>query len=118
MKIALPTREGCIDDHFGHCDHYTVFTLDDERRTLKSERLDSPQGCGCKSNIAEKLADMGVKVLLAGNMGDGAFRILSRKGIKVVRGCSGEVDSVLENWLKGRVKDQLINCGHDDCPNH
>lgn len=23
-KIAIPTREGMIDDHFGHCAYYTV----------------------------------------------------------------------------------------------
>ena len=28
MLIALPTRDGKIDDHFGHCDHYTVVTVE------------------------------------------------------------------------------------------
>ena len=28
MKIALPTRDGRIDDHFGHCDHYTIVTVE------------------------------------------------------------------------------------------
>ena len=23
-KIAIPTREGMIDDHFGHCAYYTI----------------------------------------------------------------------------------------------
>ena len=26
-KIALPTREDMVDDHFGHCAYYTVVTL-------------------------------------------------------------------------------------------
>ena len=25
-KIAIPTREGMVDDHFGHCAYYTVVT--------------------------------------------------------------------------------------------
>ena len=29
MKIAIPTREGRVDDHFGHCDHYTIFAIED-----------------------------------------------------------------------------------------
>ena len=29
-KIAIPTREDMVDDHFGHCAYYTVVTLDDE----------------------------------------------------------------------------------------
>ena len=29
-KIAIPTREGMVDDHFGHCAYYTVVTLDEQ----------------------------------------------------------------------------------------
>ena len=74
-KIAIPTREGMIDDHFGHCAYYTVFTLDEQNQVIYQERLDSPEGCGCKSNIAYELCDMGVSVMLAGNMGAGALRL-------------------------------------------
>jgi len=50
--IAIPTRDGMVDDHFGHCAYYTVVTLDEQNQVVKQERLDSPEGCGCKSNIA------------------------------------------------------------------
>ena len=43
-KIAIPTREGMIDDHFGHCAYYTVFTLDEQNQVIYQERLDSPEG--------------------------------------------------------------------------
>ena len=42
-KIAIPTREGMIDDHFGHCAYYTVFTLDEQNQVMNQERLDSPE---------------------------------------------------------------------------
>ena len=35
-KIALPTRNGAVDDHFGHCECYTIFTLDADRRIADS----------------------------------------------------------------------------------
>ena len=54
MKIAIPTRDCRIDDHFGHCDHYTIYTI--ENKTIAArEELPSPQGCGCKSGIAADL---------------------------------------------------------------
>ncbi len=31
MKIALPTRQNVIDDHFGHCEYYTLFTINDNK---------------------------------------------------------------------------------------
>ena len=38
-KIAIPTREGMIDDHFGHCAYYTVFTLDEQNQVIYQELL-------------------------------------------------------------------------------
>ena len=29
MKIAVPTRDGRVDDHFGHCAYYTIFNIID-----------------------------------------------------------------------------------------
>ena len=83
MKIAIPTRDNMVDSHFGHCESYTIYTIDDNREITGKESLPSPQGCGCKSNIASVLQQMGVTVMLAGNMGDGAFNVLNLHGINV-----------------------------------
>ena len=72
MKIALPTRQNIIDSHFGHCEYYTIFTVDkDTKEIVNEEILKSPAGCGCKSNIATTLSEMGIELMLAGNMGEG-----------------------------------------------
>ncbi|WP_017414373.1 NifB/NifX family molybdenum-iron cluster-binding protein [Clostridium tunisiense] len=121
MKIALPSRNNSIDSHFGHCEYFTVFTVDtNTKEILSSEQVASPAGCGCKSNIASVLVDMGVKVMLAGNMGDGAVRVLNNVGIQVLRGCSGDVKAVASNWLQGAVVDSGDSChAHDhECHNH
>ena len=75
--IAIPTRDGIVDDHFGHCAYYTVVTLDEQNQVVKQERLDSPEGCGCKSNIASVMQEMGITLMLAGNMGMGASAIIT-----------------------------------------
>jgi predicted Fe-Mo cluster-binding NifX family protein len=59
---------------------YTVFTIGKVTKIENSEIVPSPQGCGCKSNIASVLKEMGVTTLLAGNMGDGALNVLNRNG--------------------------------------
>jgi predicted Fe-Mo cluster-binding NifX family protein len=113
MKIALPSRQNIIDDHFGHCEYFTVFTISDNKEITAQETLASPSGCGCKSNIAQTLSAMGVKVMLAGNMGEGAVNVLNRAGIEVLRGCSGDVKNVVLKWLDG----SLIDSG-DSCHEH
>lgn len=119
MKIiAIPTRDGKVDSHFGHCDHYTVISIDETNNITKRERLDSPQGCGCKSNIASTMEEMGISLMLAGNMGQGAFNKLSEHGIEVIRGCEGDVEDVLQAFLNGKLKDNAETCDHHDCGNH
>jgi predicted Fe-Mo cluster-binding NifX family protein len=81
MKIALPSRQNHIDEHFGHREHFTVFTIDDQRKIAAEEKIASPAGCGCKSNIAQTLAGQNVPLMLAGNMGQGAVNIPNGYGI-------------------------------------
>lgn len=103
MKIAVPTRGNVVDDHFGHCEFYTIFTVDEAKNITDTETLPSPQGCGCKSDIASVLREKGVTVMLAGSMGDGALKVLSDQNIKVLRGCKGDVRKIAEGYLKGFV---------------
>lgn len=122
MKIAIPTREGRVDNHFGHCDHYTIYTVEN-RQVVESEELPSPQGCGCKSGVAAILRDMGVEVMLAGDMGDGAKSKLEECNIKVIRGCKGDIGAVLNGYLLGFILDSGVGCsahegGAHECGSH
>ena len=110
MKIALPSLNNNIDDHFGHCKYFTVLTVDENKKIVTEERVESPHGCGCKSNIVSTLSEMGVTIMLAGNIGGGAINVLNNNGIQVIRGCSGDVETVAEQWLAGNVTDSGIVC--------
>ncbi len=110
MKIALPSHQNSVDGHFGHCEYFTVFTVNDKNQIVAEEKVMSPAGCGCKSNIVHTLSDMGVSLMLAGNMGEGAVQVLNSRGIDVLRGCSGNVRDVAEKWLAGTLTDSGISC--------
>ena len=58
MKIAVPVHKDMIDGHFGHCEGFSVFTIDDKKAIVAEDSVTSPAGCGCKSNIASILAGM------------------------------------------------------------
>ena len=117
-KIAIPTRDEMVDDHFGHCAYYTIVTLDDQNQVINSERLASPEGCGCKSNIASVMQEMGISLMLAGNMGMGAYNKLNAHGISVIRGSHGKVEEVLNAYQQGLLTDSLEACDHHDCNHH
>ncbi len=111
MKIAIPTRDNVVDDHFGHCAYYSIYTIEDGK-LLSQETLEAPKGCGCKSNIASILSEMGIELMLAGSMGDGAKNKLESSNIKVIRGCSGIVGMVLAAYLAGKISDSGEGCNH------
>ena len=114
MKIAIPTKGNSVDSHFGHCEAYTVFSTDEKKKIIDTEILPSPQGCGCKSNIAAVLQQKGVSIMLAGNMGNGALNVLTSHGIEVYRGCSGDVRKVAEGFLEGQIDDSGEGCHHHE----
>ena len=116
MKIALPSRNEMIDSHFGHCEYFTVFTIENSN-IIDQELIPSPAGCGCKSNIASVLAASGVSLMLAGNMGDGAVNVLSQSGIDVIRGCSGNTKEVTLAWIAGNLIDSGDSCHEHECHN-
>lgn len=113
MKIAIPlTSENRINDHFGHCEYYGVFTISENKEIIDMKTLKSEQGCGCKSNIASVLADQGVTIMLAGGIGGGAVNVLNHRGIDVVKGCSGYAEQVIRDYIQGKLLDSGITCSH------
>ena len=111
MKIAVPvTVENKIDGHFGHCAFYHVHTLSESGDILETKCLESPQGCGCKSNIATVLADHGVTVMLAGGIGEGAINVLNNACISVIRGCTGFSTDVAKQYAAGTISDSGSTC--------
>ncbi|HNY10620.1 MAG TPA: NifB/NifX family molybdenum-iron cluster-binding protein [Candidatus Wallbacteria bacterium] len=116
MKIAIPTNGNLIDGHFGHCESFTIFSINEKKEIASEEKLTPPAGCGCKSSIVPQLAGMGVKLLLAGNIGQGAINILGANGIEVIRGCAGEPRTAVKSWLDGTLVDGGETChSHEGC---
>lgn len=115
MKIAVPvTKDNNIDGHFGHCESYGVYTISETNEIKEVKKVDSLQGCGCKSDIASVLASDGVSVMLAGGIGGGAINVLNSNGIEVIRGCAGNANEVVKLYLSGLVTDSGSSCNHHE----
>jgi len=117
MRIAVPARDGRIDEHFGHCKEFLVFRAEGDQ-LVAEPTIPSPEGCGCKSGVAADLARAGVTHLVAGNMGEGAVRVLGSHGIAVVRGASGDPGAAALAFLKGALADSGLGCAGHGEPGH
>lgn len=115
LKLAVPTRGGQVDEHFGHCESFTIYSIDDSKNVTGQESFTPPPACGCKSNLIPTLVDMGVSVLIAGNMGEGAVQRLAQAGITVYRGAKGDVSEAVQAWSQGKLVDSKVVClAHGD----
>ena len=117
MKIAVPSRDGLVDEHFGHCKEFLVFRVDGDA-LVEEQSVPSLEGCGCKSGVASILARSGVTHLVAGNMGQGAVHVLEAQGIIVVRGASGQARAAAEAFAKGSLADSGEGCAGHGEPGH
>ncbi|MFH1319418.1 MAG: NifB/NifX family molybdenum-iron cluster-binding protein [Bacteroidota bacterium] len=127
-KIAVPvTKSNQVDDHFGHCEFYGVYTISEKNEIVDVQTIKSEQGCGCKSNIASVLSDKGVTIMLAGGIGEGAINVLNNWGINVIRGCSGNAADIVKQFVEEKISDSGESClqhehhhghGHDQVCNH
>lgn len=114
-KVAIPiTKDNKIEDHFGKCEYYSIYTISDENEIINTQTLKSEQGCGCKSNIANDLSNDGVSMMLAGGIGAGAIYVLSNSGIHVIRGCSGTPEEIIEQFVNGNIQDSGESCIQHD----
>jgi predicted Fe-Mo cluster-binding NifX family protein len=120
MKIAVPVKgNNTIDEHFGHCDFFSIYSISEKNEIEDVQTIKSPQGCGCKSNMANVLAQDGVTLMLAGGIGGGAINAMNNAGIEVIRGCSGNAMEIVKLYITGMVKDSGVNChAHEHTHEH
>ena len=116
MKIAIPTKQDQVDNHFGHCDFFTIFELNEQFDVIGKEKLEAGKVCGCKSNLTDDLVQKGVNLLLAGGIGEGAIRKLNAENIEVIAGFNGNIETAVETWKRKDFSSNFTICTeHDEC---
>ncbi|MGA7874891.1 MAG: NifB/NifX family molybdenum-iron cluster-binding protein [Desulfoferrobacter sp.] len=107
MKIALsvnrPNIEGEIDPRFGRC-LYFIFV---EPETMQYEVEENPNlgaASGAGISTAQFVASKGAKVLITGNIGPNAYKVLSAADIEMFTGVSGGIRDVIDAYKSGDLK--------------
>lgn len=100
MKIAVTTQGNQIFQHFGQCQNFTVFVVEDSKIKERTTIDASKNG---HAALASFLKDAGVGVLICGGIGDGAKHMLSQAGIKLVSGVDGNIEDAGELLYFGKL---------------
>lgn len=112
MKIAVPTAEGKLCMHFGHCEKFVIATVDEQTKTIigKEDVVPPPHEPGV---LPKWLHEKGVNAIIAGGMGMKAQEFFQQFGIQVVVGAPADhSQNVILSWLKGELITGGNICDH------
>lgn len=112
MRIAVTYENEQVFQHFGHCEEFKIFDVE-EGKVVKTGIADA-SAFGHESTIGF-LKELGVDVLICGGIGPGAQNVLRRNGIEFYGGTSGRVDDVVTDFLRNElVYNPDVTCDHHD----
>ena len=115
MKIAVASEGTDVSQHFGHCEKFTIFEIEDGKAF--SDQVIANPGHECGS-MPRFLKDLGVSVVISGGMGAGAFNGLQSNGLIPVTGAEGTTRDAVEGYLSGRLKTGGFSCGCHEGHDH
>ena len=111
MKIAVATEGTNVSGHFGKCENFTIAEI--ENSAILSKDIINTLG-NQHGLLPTFLASHDVNVVIAVGMGEGARQNLISNDIKIISGASGNVDEVINAYLKGNLKSNDVGCsGHE-----
>jgi predicted Fe-Mo cluster-binding NifX family protein len=111
MKIAIPTAQGKLAMHFGHCAFFTIVTLDANNNISATEEVEAPPHE--PGLLPAWLGEREVNVIIAGGMGQRAQQLFSDSGIKVIVGAPAEsVQVIVNNYLADNLTTGINLCDH------
>ncbi len=122
MKIVIPSKDGKLCAHFGHCESYSFVEVNTENKEILSKEVRIPEdGISCQS--ANWIASQGANVVLAGGMGGRPLNIFEQNGVKVITGCPElPIEEVVNKYLTNTLETGSNACGgeHHHChgPSH
>ena len=112
MKIAIPTANGLLCMHFGHCEVFTILDIDPESKTVVSteELVPPPHEPGV---LPAWLAEVGATAIIAGGMGMRAQELFAQNNIQTIVGAQpAEPKAIVEAYLAGSLTTGANACDH------
>ena len=110
MRIAIPTYDGKLAQHFGHSEAFVVVEVEDGEVTA-SEQVAPP---GHAPGVLPRwLAEQGCSVIIAGGMGRRAQDLFTAGGITVVYGAPVlPAEDLVRQYLAGTLQAGDNLCDH------
>ncbi len=101
MKVAIAKEGNVVSGHFGHCEGFEVFDV--ENNSIVGRKfIENP---GHRPGFLPRfVAEKGIKLIIAGGMGETAQELFKENGVDVVVGAQGNLDDIINKYISGELK--------------
>ena len=112
MKIAIPTAQGKLCMHFGHCEKFAIVTVDEDSKSIANIEMITPPPHE-PGLLPRWLGEQGSNLVIAGGMGQRAQQLFAQNGVKVVVGAPAETPEILISaFLNNSLETGQNACDH------
>jgi len=121
MRIAVTYENGEIFQHFGHCEQFKLYDVEEGK--IVQEQIIGSNGSG-HGALAGLLQAAQVDALICGGIGMGAQMALADAGVQLYAGVQGSADAAAKALAEGNLDyDPDARCDHHehhggDCGHH
>jgi predicted Fe-Mo cluster-binding NifX family protein len=110
LLFAIPTAQGELCNHFGHCEKFALVTVKDGKVVNQEMLTPPPHEPGV---LPKWLAEKGANIIIAGGMGKRAQDLFTEQGIKVVTGAPvAAPDQLVSHYLGSTLVTGANTCDH------
>jgi len=109
-KIAIPTTGGVLSAHFGHCEKFAIYDLEDNKIVKEEFVTPPPHEPGSHPAF---LRNLGCNAIIAGGMGSRAQQLFAQNNIEVIIGLrSDNLKGLVEEYISGNLESGENLCDH------
>ena len=112
MRIAIPVAQDRLCPHFGHCDQFAIFDIDDNLKKVinKCDIIPPAHEPGV---LPKWLSGLKVNIIIAGGMGQRAQQLFAQNDVDVVIGATtSSPEELVSAYLGGSLKTGDNICDH------
>jgi len=100
-KIAIPMKDGKLCPHFGHCEYFSIVTVENNQITDVKELIPPEHEPGL---YPRWVAQQGTTDVIAGGMGQKAIDLFSSQNLNVIVGApQKDAKSIVEDFIAGKL---------------
>lgn len=108
MKIAISAagknKDNLLDVRFGRCEFFQIYDNESgEFKVIENSGKSSSGGAGIVAS--QQLVDEEVNVIITGNLGPNAFKIIEKAEIKSYKCGSISIEAALEKFNNGELEE-------------